>query len=393
MENKKLPKGWKIYNFNDLINTGSFSRKEILKASVYSKEGKYPIIDQGQKLIAGYTDNENLVYKIDKPIIIFGDHTRSFKFIDFDFAIGADGTKIIEPDYEIIDAQYFYFYLTVSDFPNDGYNRHFKFLKELSFALPENIETQRQIASKIQSKLSEIEKMHAAALRQKDAADSLQSAILREIFKFNEGDKLPKGWKWEKIGNCISNTQSGIASGEKSRSEGIMHLRMNNISRKGNLDLTEFWRIPATEQTISKYSVKAGDILFNNTNSQELVGKTCFIENDFSEPVLFSNHITRIRTNEKLIPEFLVYWINILWENEYFFNECERWVNQAALRVTEKLYPTFIPIPEDVEIQRQISTQLKQKLSEIEKMREAAAKQLEAIKSLPSAILKEVFEF
>lgn len=204
---------------------------------------------------------------------------------------------------------------------------------------------------------------------------------------------LPKGWRWERIGNTISEYQSGLACGDKSKTEGYPHLRMNNISIAMKLDLSLLWRIPATETEVEKYSIQKEDILFNNTNSAALVGKSCLFNLESVENFLFSNHITRIRTKPSLYSRYLLYWINVLWQKRYFENNCDKWVNQAAIRVEDLLFPLNIPFPPTIDDQFAIANELEKKMAEVESMRQAAIKQLEAIDALQSAILREVFDF
>ncbi|MBU4190370.1 MAG: restriction endonuclease subunit S, partial [Candidatus Thermoplasmatota archaeon] len=101
------------------------SKKSELKSS-YKSKGKYPIVDQGKELIAAYTDEESKVYKKSIPLIIFGDHTRIFKYIDFPFVTGADGTKLLKANEELFENKFLYFALGRLNIPNRGYNRHFK---------------------------------------------------------------------------------------------------------------------------------------------------------------------------------------------------------------------------------------------------------------------------
>lgn len=107
---------------------------------------------------------------------------------------------------------------------------------------------------------------------------------------------------------------------------------MNNISNDMRMDLSLLWRIPANENEIKTYSVQREDILFNNTNSAALVGKSCLFNLESKETFLFSNHITRIRTKNSLDSRYFLYWINVLWQKRYFENNCDKWVNQAAIR-------------------------------------------------------------
>jgi type I restriction enzyme S subunit len=177
---------FRTYNFEKLIDKKAESKfKGIgLLTNHYLKEGNYPIVDQGKSLTNGYTNDNSKVISVEKPIIIFGDHTRIFKFIDFDFAPGADGTKVIVPNYKLINPKLFYLLLKNSKIPNDGYGRHYKHLKELEFNMPCDFKKQEELANILSNKLSSLEKMRLAALTQLEAIEALPAAILREVFEF-----------------------------------------------------------------------------------------------------------------------------------------------------------------------------------------------------------------
>ena len=99
-------------------------------------------------------------------------------------------------------------------------------------------------------------------------------------------------WPLVALGDVIFNLQSGFASGERT-ADGVVQLRMNNVSTDGGLDLSNHIRVPTTTSQIAKYGLQPGDVLFNSTNSLELVGKTAVFAG-FSEPVVFSNHFARL---------------------------------------------------------------------------------------------------
>ena len=111
------------------------------------KNGKYPIIDQSSNFISGYSSNKNILINIKKPVIIFGDHTRCFKFVDFDFIAGADGIKILEPK-EFFNEKLFYYFCLSLNIPNRGYSRHYKFLTKIKMRIPP-IEEQKRIVEKL----------------------------------------------------------------------------------------------------------------------------------------------------------------------------------------------------------------------------------------------------
>ena len=122
---------------------------EKLLRSQFKTEGKYPIIDQSESFIAGYYDDEHMLVHFDKPVICFGDHTLSLKYVDFDFILGADGVKILLP-IDTVDTKYLYYILKTNPIENRGYSRHYSYLKELKIPLPP-IEIQKQIVAEIEN--------------------------------------------------------------------------------------------------------------------------------------------------------------------------------------------------------------------------------------------------
>lgn len=202
-------------------------------------------------------------------------------------------------------------------------------------------------------------------------------------------EQLPKEWKWVKLGALIREAQSGFASGERDPN-GVIQLRMNNVDTRGNIIWDDYIRVPADRETIEQYQLIKGDVVFNNTNSVELVGKSAlFVKHD--EPVVYSNHFTRIRTKtDILLPVLLSIWLNYQWQKEVFANICNRWIGQSAVK-PDKLLALDFPLPPLSE-QKRIAAILNEQLAAVDKARQAAYAQLEAAKALPNAYLRGVFE-
>lgn len=200
---------------------------------------------------------------------------------------------------------------------------------------------------------------------------------------------LPEGWQWVKFGDVIAESQPGFASGQRDP-KGVIQLRMNNVDTRGNLVWEEFLRVPAEDAAIERYSLKPGDIVFNNTNSTELVGKSAlFLVRD--EPIVYSNHFTRLRVKPDLAdPGFVTFWLISQWQAKTFANICNRWIGQSAVK-TDKLFTLEIPLP-PLDEQRRIAKRLNEQLVAVELARKAAEEQLQAARQLPSAYLREVFE-
>lgn len=152
-EGNRFEGEWKFSNFEDLFKVAN-NKKTQIKSSDYLDEGALPIVDQGKRLVSGYTNN-NEVYS-DIPVIVFGDHTRIVKWIDFEFAQGADGTQVLK-NKESLDAKFAYYSLLNTDIPNLGYSRHMRELKEKDFKYPLSKVEQQKIATVLTNADKEIE--------------------------------------------------------------------------------------------------------------------------------------------------------------------------------------------------------------------------------------------
>lgn len=134
---------WKSLTFNEAFKVANKKSAQV-KSSEYLHSGTIPIVDQGQKLIAGYCNSQE--FYSDIPVIVFGDHTRCLKWIDFVFCPGADGTQLLDIKASL-DKKFGYYLLLNTDIPNLGYSRHMRTLKEKDFKMPMEIEEQKKIAT------------------------------------------------------------------------------------------------------------------------------------------------------------------------------------------------------------------------------------------------------
>ncbi len=127
--------------FNEIfIDKTKYGEK--IQTSEYEKQGKHIIVDQGQAEIAGYTNREEGLFK-EVPVIIFGDHTRVIKYIDEPFFLGADGVKVLRSKEKNANYKYLYYALKSAKIPNTGYNRHFKWLKDVELNYPDSVKQEK----------------------------------------------------------------------------------------------------------------------------------------------------------------------------------------------------------------------------------------------------------
>ena len=167
-------------------NTTKIQKEEILKA------GKYPIITQEQeKLISGYTNNENKI--TDLPLVIFGDHSCTFKYIDFEFIRGADGTQLLKPN-KNFNIKYFYNILQIVEIENKNkYERHMKYLNSIKIPLPP-LNIQEQIVKECQKVDDEVSKANETIEQsEKNILEVMNSSNKNFIMKLGEACDMKAG--------------------------------------------------------------------------------------------------------------------------------------------------------------------------------------------------------
>jgi type I restriction enzyme S subunit len=187
------------------------------------------------------------------------------------------------------------------------------------------------------------------------------------------------------VGDVISSSGSGFAcSKSKLVDVGLLHLRPFNISNDGQLTLKERYFVPHSEAPINCQQLNEGDILFNNTNSVELVGKAALIR----DPIVagYSNHLTRISVDSKVIlPTYFMYWLQYMKSTGYFSSQATQWVSQAAYKVSD-LKLLSIPLP-DLDLQNEIVQNLEAICKVISNRREI----LEKLEELTTSVFYEMF--
>lgn len=169
-----IPVGWSICKVGNILSNNPKSEK--LKTTDYLQSGKFPVVDQGQDFIAGYTNNLSAVISETYPIIVFGDHTRSLKLINFPFARGADGTQLLISNKKEMPQHLFYQSLKYLDLSNQHYARHFKFLKESVILIPTE-----EIAIKYESIADKIYSLIYNLKLQNDSLTKIRDLLLPKL--------------------------------------------------------------------------------------------------------------------------------------------------------------------------------------------------------------------
>ena len=199
----------------------------------------------------------------------------------------------------------------------------------------EVVTTLRKVESVIENRQQQLEKM-----------DELIKARFVELFGVYPLN--PKGWETATIRDIVTDVRYGSSRPAVDGGK-YPYLRMNNITYGGELDLTDTKRIDIPDNELDKCTVRRGDVLFNRTNSKELVGKTCVYNRD--EMMVLAGFVIRVRVTERILPEFLSAFLNTDFSKRMLLGMCKAAIGQANINAQE-MQDIGIYLP-PTELQRQ----------------------------------------
>lgn len=227
-------------------------------------------------------------------------------------------------------------------------NLKFSILKEFPINL-RPIEEQRKIASV----LDRIDRVIALRNEELETLDNLVKSRFIELF----GDPIANqfGWDTTNIGAIVTEVRYGTSRPAVENGK-YPYLRMNNLTLDGHLDLKDLKRIDIPDEEIEKCIVRKGDVLFNRTNSVELVGKTCVF--DLDEEMVIAGYIIRVRLGQKMIPTVFSAFMNSQPIKEQLRGMAKGAVNQANINAQE-LQSIRIYLP-PIDLQEQFATFVEQ---------------------------------
>ena len=204
----------------------------------------------------------------------------------------------------------------------------------------------------------------------------------RFVEMFGDPVKNPKGWEVVTIGDIVTEVRYGTS---KPAVEGgkYPYLRMNNLTADGHLDLNDLKYIDIPDDEIEKCVVRKGDVLFNRTNSIELVGKTVVF--DLQEDMIIAGYIIRVRLNKRLLPEILSQYMNLEALKDILRSMAKGAVNQANINAQElRSIKVYIP---DMELQKQFIEMKNQ----VDKSKVAVQKALDETQILFDSLMHKYF--
>ncbi len=186
----KLPKSWAALALSDAVINIAITGKKIPQKE-YLSEGAYPVFDQGQDYVGGYTNRKEKLVNCELPVIIFGDHTLVVKFVNRHFVPGADGVKVLQPQkfYNPKLLEYFTRHI-VANLTSHGYARHYQHLAKTIIPLPPASE-QHRIVAKIEELFSELDK----GIENLKTARAQLKVYRQALLKYAFEGKLTAQWR------------------------------------------------------------------------------------------------------------------------------------------------------------------------------------------------------
>lgn len=367
---------WHKEPFAQLVKDVTKNFKKI-KQQEYQESGKYPVVDQSKNFISGFT-NEEINPVEDPKYIIFGDHTRVFKYVDFLFAIGADGVKVLKVSEKLIPKFFFYYCLTL-DIPNTGYNRHYKYLKEKEIIFP-NLNTQQKVIDLLDEVDSLIQKAEESIVKLNELAKSVFYEMFGEI------KENPNHWEVKQLEE-VAQIRSGVTKGKKLKGPLITvpYMRVANV-QDGFLNLNEIKNIDVSMEDYQKYLLQSGDVLLTEGGDPDKLGRGAVWRNEV-EGCIHQNHIFRVRVNQKVIlPEYLNFCTGSEYGKAYFLKAAKQTTGIASINSTQlKSFPVIIP---PISIQKNF----REILNEIRIEEEVLKNRYLFLKNLFNSLLQQSFK-
>lgn len=412
---------WNEYELGDLLFYEQ-PTPYIVESTDYDDKFKTPVLTAGKSFILGYTNEENGVFEA-LPVIIFDDFTTASQYVNFRFKVKSSAMKILTPNAALVLSKFIYYRMQIIEFDHSTHKRYWiQQYSKIKVQIPTAIPEQERIVAQIEELFSQLDSGVETLKKTKQQLAVYRQAVLKEAFEgklteewrkthqvlsaldylniIKRGNEvsgkyelieqvclldLPTSWKWISLGEISTGVEYGTS--QKSQKSGLVPvLRMGNI-QNGIFDWSDLV-YSSDDEEIKKYTLYAGDVLFNRTNSPDLVGKTAIFRGEHK--AIFAGYLIRINQVKQINADYLTYYLNSHTAKNYGNKIKTDGVNQSNINGT-KLCSYPFPLCSKEE-QAQVVFELESRLSvcdSIEQTVDAALQQAEAMRQ---SILKQAFE-
>ncbi len=375
--------GWQSKPFDSCIDkvkyTTKIQRKDFLDA------GEYPVVSQEEAFINGYWDETDDLFRLETPLVVFGDHTKILKYIDFDFVLGADGVKLLQPK-EFLVPKFFYYQLQTANLDSLGYARHYKLLKELEIKYPDRVEQHRIVAS-LDEAFDGIATAKANAEKNLQNARALFESHLQSIFT-----ERGEGWVENRLQAVTTKIGSGATprGGEESyKTEGISLIRSLNVHDLGFKYAKLAFLDDSQADALSNVEIQPRDVLLNITGAS--VARCCVVADDVL-PARVNQHVSIIRPRtDILVPEFLHYLLISKPYKDKLLRTGEEGGSTRQAITKAQIQDFSVEYPATVDEQTTIVSGLDAMLVETQRLESLYQQKLSALDDLKKSLLHQAF--
>lgn len=359
-------------SYNEILSDVTKTATKIPQSD-YLDTGKYRIFDQGKEYSVGFSNDEQDVVS-DYPYIIFGDHTRVVKYVNEPCFIGADGVKLLKVINKDFNPRFVYYNILAKPIENQGYARHFKFLKEIQFT-EKTLSVQTNI-------VTELDTIQSAIDNKKQQLSLLDEAVKSRFIEMF-GDKPVESGKWkvEKLEDVCDLITDGTHKTPNYQQKGIRFISAKNIIN-GKIDLTDTKFITEEEykQIQKRCRVEKNDVLLTKSGS---LGSSAII--DFDIPIGLFESLAVIKYKRNLLNGIFVKELLSAESSQKQFNNGVKGIAIKHLHLNV-IAALKIPIP-PIKLQNDFASFVQQ----IDKSKFAVQKSLEKTETLYKSLMQRYF--
>ena len=368
--------------YKSLVKKVSIPADKKTKQKEYETTGQLAIVDQGKKLIGGYTNNLDMLLKCTLPVIVFGDHTCAVKYVNFPFGAGADGIKVLSPKDGVLPKYLFYGtqYLTLR-FPDKGYARHYQHIEKMDIPLPP-LEEQHRIVSRIEELFSELDKGVETLQTIQQQLAVYRQAIYHTAYT-NIKHKQSITNFFEISGGLTKNSKRGELPLK------YPYLRVANVYYN-HLDLSEISEIGVTENEVERTTLHQDDLLFVEGNgSKSQIGRVAIWDGSIPN-CLHQNHLIKGRPLGNILPKYALFYL-ISKEGRKQITDIAKSTSGLYTLSTNKIKSLTIPYC-NLDEQKNIVQEIESRLSVCDSSEQTVDTALAQAESMRQSILKKAFE-
>ena len=381
-----LPLGWESKEFEKCLKKVIYSKK--IKRKEFLNEGLHPIISQEKENINGYWDKSDDLFKVNKPVVIFGDHTKILKYIDFDFVLGADGVKILLAN-ENINSKYLFYFLQNMDLGDLGYARHYRLLKEIQISYPKSLPQQKHIVATLDKAFAAMDTAKANAEKNLQNAKELFESYLQNIFE-------NKGGNWDEKTLGDENLLK-IVDGDRGKNYPVkadfkddgycLFMNTKNVRNDGFLFVTKMFITKEKDKSMGKGKLTRNDIVMTTRGTIGNLG--VYNENIPFDNIRINSGMLIFRPNQKVVTSQYLF---ELFRSGIMKNLIKRHVSGAAQpQLPIKTLVNFtLPIP-PLNQQKQIVQKLNTLSIETKKLEAIYTQKIADLEEMKKSVLQKAF--